>query len=396
VTGPPTATAARRAARRVTCCLVVAVLACLGVAGPAGAEREPPASPLISEAPEGWPEPPDVSAEAWVLVDAATGQILAERRGEQRRPVASTVKVLTALTVLDRVDVDDVVRVGEEVEVGGASVGLSPGDEWTVEQLLDGLLIRSGNDAAEALAVHVAGDMESFVELMAADAAALGLQDVVITEASGLGDGNELSARDLAVLSRVALSDPDLRELLGRETADLPGAGRVVNRNELLRDYPGATGVKTGYTEAAGFGLIGSAERDDVELVAVVLGSEEDPARFADATRLLDHGFEAYEPVTLGATWELVVAGGQHSLVAEEVTVVVPEPDDVTFGGLPPARPLIGLQAVELLADEAVLGTIDVEVDDGPAPVSGTAALGRVLVDEAYAGMRATTAADRW
>jgi D-alanyl-D-alanine carboxypeptidase len=393
----PSASGSRHRSSAYRCRWLVAVLVAASTfAAPAHAEREPPDSPLITEAPADWPQPPEVSAEAWLLVDVATGQILAEHRGEERRPVASTVKVLTALSVLDRADVDDVVVVGEEVEVGGASVGLSPGDEWTVEELLDGLLIRSGNDAAEALAVHVAGDMEAFVEQMAADAASLGLEDVVITEASGLDDGNELSARDLAVISRVALQDPDLRDLVGRETTDLPGLGSVVTRNELLGVYPGATGVKTGYTAAAGLGLVASAERDGVELVAVVLGSDEDPARFVDATRLLDHGFDAFEPVTLEATWELLVAGGQRSLVAEPVSVVVPEGADVSFGGLPPARPLVGLQEVGILADAAVLAEVDVEVDGGPPPASGTAALGRALVDEAYAGMRAATADGRW
>lgn len=376
--------------------LVVGLLVALTCTGPAYADREPPEPPLVTEVPAGWPQPPEVSAEAWVLADVATGQILAEHQGDERRPVASTVKVLTALTVLDRAEVDDTVVVGEEVEVGGASVGLSPGDEWTVEELLDGLLIRSGNDAAEALAVHVAGDMEAFVEQMAADAAALGLEEVVITEASGLDDGNELSARDLAVLARVALQDPDLRELLARETTELPGRGTVVTRNELLGDYPGATGVKTGFTDAAGYALVGSAERNGVELVAVVLGSDEDPARFVDATRLLDHGFETYEPVTLEAAWELPVAGGRRSLTAGPVPVVVPEGFDVALDGVPPARPLVGRQEVEVLADGAVLATVPVEVDGGPTPASGTAALGRVLVDEAYAGMRAATAEDRW
>ncbi len=363
---------------------------------PALAEREPPSSPLIAEAPAGWPEAPEVTAESWVLVDVATGQILAERRGEEVRPVASTVKVLTALTVLDRADIDDVVTVGEEVEVGGASVGLSPGDEWTVEQLLDGLLIRSGNDAAEALAVHVAGDMDSFVELMAEDAASLGLEDVVIAEASGLDDTNELSARDLAVLARVALQDPDLRELLGRETTDLPGVGSVVTRNELLGDYPGATGVKTGFTSAAGLGFVGSAARDGAELVAVVLATDDDPARFVDAARLLDFGFEAYEPVSLSADWELRVAGGERALSAEEVTVVVPTDAEVSYADLPPARPLVGVEPVEVVADGDGLGQVEVTIEGGPSPTSSTSALGRALVDEAYAGMRAATAADRW
>lgn len=388
--------AAAGALWRTACLLGLALLATLSVSPAALAQREPPEPPLLTRSPPSWPQPPEVSAEAWVLVDVATGQILAEHRGQQRRPVASTVKILTAMTVLDRAELDEVVEVGPEVEVGGASVGLSPGDRWTVEELLEGLLIRSGNDAAEALAVHVAGDMDTFVEQMVADAAALGLEDVVITEASGLQDGNELSARSLAHLARVALDDPELRALFARETADLPGLGTVATRNELLEEYSGATGVKTGFTAAAGLSFVGSARRDGVELLAVVLASDDDPARFEDAARLLDHGFDAYEPVTLAADGELVVAGGRRSLVAPQVTFTAPEGSEAAFDDLPPARPRAGAQELDVVVDGDVVGTVDVEIARPPAAVSGTPALGRALVDEVYAGMRATTARGRW
>jgi serine-type D-Ala-D-Ala carboxypeptidase (penicillin-binding protein 5/6) len=371
-------------------------LVAVPLGAPAHADRVPPSEPAIAGPVAGWPEAPEVTAEAFVLVDAETGQVLAEQRSRQRRPVASTIKVLTALTVLDRADVDDVVEVGDEVEVGGASVGLEPGDEWTIEQLLDGLLIRSGNDAAEALAAHVAGDLDAFIELMAQDAAALGLEDLTLTSVSGLDDGNLLSAADLASLARVALDDEQLRPLLGRARSSLPGVGEVVNRNELLEAYPDATGVKTGYTQAAGYSLVASARRDGRELVAVVLASDEDPARFQDAAALLDHGFEDYRSETMSTAIHLLVGGGAHEVSVPAAPVVVPSDAAVALALGPPARPEPGSLSVGLEVDGEVLGTVTGDVGEGPEPVTGGAVLGRALADGAYAGMRAATAEDAW
>lgn len=379
-----------------------AVLGCLAVAlagalaTPAAAERTAPEPPVIDEPIVTAPAPPELSAASWVLMDAATGQVLAEHDADRRRPVASTIKILTALSVVDRADLDERVTVGEEVVVGGASVGLRPGDEWTVEQLLDGLVARSGNDAAEALATHVAGDMASFVGQMADDAAALGLEEVVLTEASGLDDGNELSATDLAVIARVALSDPDLRGLFDRARVQLPRQGEVASRNELLEAYPGATGMKTGYTAAAGFSLVASAERGDRELIAVLLAADEDPARFQDAIALLDHGFDdfaAYEP---SLDWTLLVAGGRQALSLPPTAVVVPDDAALGWEGLPPPRPVRGAQSAWLTVDGLEVAELEVEIAGGPEPVAGTAALGRALVDEVYAGLRAAGAQQAW
>jgi serine-type D-Ala-D-Ala carboxypeptidase (penicillin-binding protein 5/6) len=376
--------------------LLLAALLASPLGGVAHAERVPPSRPAIAGPVAGWPEAPEVSADAYVLMDASTGQILAEDGAEERRPVASTIKVLTALTVLDRADRDDVVEVGEEVRVGGASVGLQPGDEWTIEQLLDGLLIRSGNDAAEALAAHVAGGLEEFVELMRQDAAALGIEDLTLTSVSGLDDGNLLSARDLATLARVALADEELRPLLGRARTSLPGLGQVVNRNELLDAYPDATGVKTGYTQAAGFSLIGSARRDGRELIAVVLDSGEDPARFRDAAGLLDHGFEEFRSETPSTAVRLLVGGGAHEVEVPPAPVVVPEAAEVGLALGPPIRPEPGPLAVGLEIDGQVLGEMAGEVGAGPEPVDSGAAVGRAMADGVYAGLRAATASDAW
>jgi serine-type D-Ala-D-Ala carboxypeptidase (penicillin-binding protein 5/6) len=376
--------------------MVLVVLLAPPLGGVAHAERVPPPSPAIAGPVEGWPEAPEVSADAFVLLDAATGQVLAEHGAEERRPVASTIKVLTALTVLDRAARDDVVEVGEEVQVGGASVGLQPGDEWTIEQLLDGLLIRSGNDAAEALAAHVAGGLDDFVELMRQDAAALGIDGLNLTSVSGLDDGNLLSARDLATLARVALDDDELRPLLGRARTSLPGLGQVVNRNELLGAYPDATGVKTGYTQAAGFSLVASARRDGRELIAVVLDAGEDPARFQDAAELLDHGFDEFRSETPSTTVRLLVGGGAHEVEVPPSPVVVPAAAEVGLAIGPPVRPEPGPISVGLEVDGETLGEVVGEVGAGPEPATSGAALGRAMADGVYAGLRAATASDAW
>lgn len=364
---------------------------------PAAAQPAPLPEPVIEGPVASAPDPPEVDAAAWMLMDAGTGQVLAEHRADQRRPVASTIKVLTALTVVERAEPDEIVEVGDEVNVGGASVGLRPGDRWRVEELLDALVARSGNDAAEALAAHVAGDMTAFVDLMREDAAALGLDDLVLTGASGLDDGNQVSARDLATIARVALRDERLRPVFARSIVDLPRRGQVATRNELLEAYPGATGMKTGYTSAAGFSLVASAERDGRELLAVVLDAGEDPARFQAAMALLDHGFDDFAATRLEVDWRLLVAGGDRPLRLGPVPVVLPEGADVGWEGLPPtAVAPVASDRVALEVDDRPVADLEVELGPGPEAVEGGSRLGRVLVDQAHAGMRAAIAHEAW
>ena len=292
---------------------------------PATAELEGPPDPVIERPGEDWPELAGGDVGAYLLLEAETGQTLAASGEDVRRPVASTVKILTALTVIERVDPADEVTVGSEVAaVPGAGVGLAPGDTWTVEQLLDALLSRSGNDAAEALAVHVGGDLPGFLALMDEEAASLGIADTDLVSASGLDDANELSARELAILGYAAITHDELRPFLGREQVTLPGIGPVPTRNELLLRYEDATGVKTGYTAAAGYGLVGSARRDDRELIAVVLDAGDEPARFEVVEQLLDLGFAAYEPRELAATLRYAVAGGSRTVTVDPTLVTVP------------------------------------------------------------------------
>lgn len=365
-----------------------------------GSVRFEPPPQLVSATPPtvAWPQPPGVTASSYVLLDVETGQVLAQRDPDARRAVASTIKVLTALSVLHRTHPDDVVTVGPEVgAIGGAGVGLRPGDRWTVRELLDALIVRSGNDAAVALAVHVGGSVEGFVDLMRADAAALGLEDVVLTSPSGLGDGNRLSARDLAVITRAALVTPSFREIAAQRTVTLPRLGAVTSRNELLGVLPDATGVKTGYTEAAGWSVIGSAERDGRELVAVVLDSRDEDARFRDATALIDHGFAAFARTELDLEAAVRRAGAWTQLRAGPVVVLLPR----TEGGRLLVDPLVTPEVGDLPDVLAVtyegeaLAELDVTVEADPRePVTGGGAIGRFVVDRVYAGLRARALAE--
>lgn len=358
------------------------------------------AVPLLSAAlPSGWPDPPAVAAEAFLLLDGRTGQTLAEHEADVPRPVASTVKVLTALTVVRRVDTSATVTVGQEVTgLEGASVGLRPGDTWSVTDLLEAVLVRSGNDAAMALAVHVGGTVEGFLELMREDARALGLDDFVLVSPSGLDDRNRLSARHLAVVTRAALEEPEIARLVAAAEVELPSERAAQTRNELLRTYPGATGVKTGYTAAAGWSVIASARRDGRTLIAVVLDSTGPDQRFTDAAALLDHGYEAFTPRTPERAFRIRVAGDAIEGRATGRALLVPVEEPELEVEVP-----VPVEAAELPSEVPVkwagttLDTAVIELDEAErGSASGGAALARYLVDRAYAAMRAANAAGTW
>lgn len=379
--------------------LAAAVAGLLVLTGPgvATAALEPGPTPLLDAPPMGWPRAIGVEAAAYLVLDVETGQVLAERDGDERRPVASTIKVLTALTALERTELDDQVTVGDEVlDVPGSSAGLEPGETWSVEDLIEALIARSGNEAAEAIAVHVAGSREAFLRQMEEDAASIGVEGLELVSVSGLDDGNLLSARDLALLSAAGLDHPELGPILARERVSLPGEGALLARNELLGSYPGATGVKTGFTDAAGYSLVGSAERGGREVVAVVLGAGPDPERFAIAGRLLDLGLDAYEQRTLAARIRFAVAGGRVDLVVPDTEVVVPAGDQARVELPVAARPPeAGLDVPVRVGDQQVAEvTATLDRDGAPDPVQdGTAAIGRAAVDGVYAALRARAAA---
>ncbi len=382
---------------------------------PAPADRGAPGIPLplvippsigSREPPPGWPGPPAVSAPSYLVVDAATGQTLAAKDADVRRPVASTVKILTALSVLRRASLDDLVTAGDEVRglaADAATVGLEPGEVWKVGDLLEALIARSGNDAALALAAGVGGTVEEFVGLMDSDARALGLDGVALHEPAGLGDRNRLSARDLADITRAALADPRFAALVAQRDVDLPGVGPVPSRNRLLRDYAGALGVKTGFTSAAGRCLIAAAERQGRRLIAVVLGSTLPEAHFSDARNLLDFAFGSFTPVQVARAeepeLELRVPGHWVSLDGPPTSLFAPVTEPVLDRTAElPVEAGPDLETTMVVQWHGVeVGKLQlVEVWSPPSVPGGASAVGNWLMDRAYAAMRSATAAHLW
>lgn len=236
--------------------------------------------------------PPAPAAEALLLIDRASGVTLVERDADTPRIVASTVKMLTALTVIRHAAFDEPVRISSAAaSTFGARIGVRAGEEHSVAVLLEGMMTRSGNDAALALAEHVAGSRTGFAELMRREAERLGIVDAVIEDPSGLADSNRLSARHLAIIADAVLAEPALKAAASQPSFAFGTRQPLPNRNRLIGNYPGATGVKTGFTTRAGNAVVASAERNGRELIAVVLGAHSDLARFRRAEQLLEYGF---------------------------------------------------------------------------------------------------------
>jgi D-alanyl-D-alanine carboxypeptidase (penicillin-binding protein 5/6) len=240
---------------------------------------------------------PAITAPAAILVDAGSGEVLWAKRAHQRRQVASTTKIMTALLALRRLRPHDVVTVDRSVpRVPLVREGLRAGERVQAWKLFYGLLLYSGNDDALALAIAAAGSRPAFVHAMNAEALRLDLRDTHFRSPSGVEDvDNYSSAWDLAALTRVALRDARFRAIVRTKRKQVawsaPTYSKIyLNKNLMLTRYPGANGVKTGYTSKAGRCLVASATRHGRTLVAVVLESRD---TYGDATKLLDLGFAA-------------------------------------------------------------------------------------------------------
>ncbi len=272
---------------------VFALLALLtmGAGGPVLQGSQPGDLPIYPEqiaAYQAAQQLPPLSAQAALLGDSDTNQVLATANDRQSRPMASTTKIMTALLVLERANLADPVVVSPAALVGGSTMGLAAGEVVTVEDLLWGLLLNSGNDAAMALAEHVAGSADAFVALMNQRAAELGMRNTRFANPHGLDEADHYSsAYDLWLVTQEALKYPLFSEMVAAPAHTAAGR-QLFNQNELLGSYPGADGVKTGTTLAAGQNLVGSVTADGHREIAVVLGSQD---RYSDAAAVFDHFF---------------------------------------------------------------------------------------------------------
>ena len=319
-------------------------------------------------------QPPEVSARGAILWDPADDRALHAK--DARRPLrpASTTKIMTVLLALERSDPDAIVTVSASAVRGAAGPGaatldLEVGQQLPLGDLLAALILRSGNDAAVAVAEHVAGSEAAFVDLMNARAEELGLNETQFLDATGLTDDPEhhSSARDLARLGEIAMQDRRFARWAATRTMFVPGIGDLESRNELLSSFTGADGVKTGYTRLAGMCLVASATRGGRQLFAVVLDSDNS---FEDAAALLRHGFSDYrraQPLAEGAVattyrW----AGAAVPLVASDTLgKTLPKPERARYRlRLEPRvqRPVARgakLATAELIVDGDVVERVD-------------------------------------
>lgn len=258
---------------------------------------------------------PAISAAASTVMHVETGTVVYEKNADGHMLIASTTKIMTALVVLEHCVLDEPVEIlPEYTAVEGSSMYLRVGETYTVEELLYGLMLASGNDAATALACHTAGSIEAFAQLMNEKAAALGLENTSFRNPHGLdAEGHYSTAHDLAALACYAMQNEQFRTIVSTNSMTI-GTQTYTNHNRLLRTYPGALGVKTGYTQAAGRILVSCAQRDNTQFVCVTIS---DPNDWDDHTRLLDWAFDEYEYreiVGMETAYALPVLSGEDAL----------------------------------------------------------------------------------
>lgn len=349
--------------------LLLGLLACALLAAPAGAAEKQPEKnqgaqsgksqgkqsgkkqqPKKKEKPK--PKTPaeklGIYAKSWAVIDARTGEVLLSQAAKKRLPIASTTKLMTAYVAMKEMPLDKVVRAAPyDAEYGESLLEMEAGEKISVRDLIYGLILKSGNDAAHTLAVRVAGSTKRFVAQMNRYAAALGLADTHYANPIGLdAKGNYSSARDLLTLTQRLLRMPEFAKISNTESVVLKSVSpprRIDTINELLLMEPWVTGVKTGHTWGAGYVLVGAGEKKGVELISVAIAAPTDETRYSDNLALLEYGFSQYQkkkPVKRGeefAEAEIRYSGGRLPLRAEHgIKVGIRKGQDLTFKVIAP------------------------------------------------------------
>lgn len=296
---------------------------------------------LLNEDDEVWPTVAtpstasglDIKAKGAVLIEQDSGTVLYEKGAHERVPIASVTKVMTLLLIMEAIDGgritwdESVTCSAKAASMGGSQIWLETGEIMTVEELVKAASVVSANDACAALAEHTYGTIEAFVAAMNGRAAELGLKDTNFVDCSGLDDSGYSCAYDVAMMSRELMKHKDIQKYTTIWMDSLRGGqSQLVNTNKLVRHYKGATGLKTGTTQAAGHCLAATATRDNTSFVAVVLGCATTADRFDGARAMLDYGFSGFvsytPPKELMKLSPIAVLGGQ----AESVEIAVDMP----------------------------------------------------------------------
>lgn len=263
---------------------------------------------------------PSVSAQSAAVIEMQTGKVLFEKNAYEKRPIASTTKIMTTLLTLESGDLDEPFTVDPAaIKVEGSSMGLQEGDTVTKRNLCYGMLLPSGNDAANSAAIKLAGSFEAFSEMMNKKAQDIGMSSTYFVTPSGLdAKGHGSSAYDMALLAREAMKNPDFREICSQQTAKLsygnpPYDRWLKNTNKLLGMYDGCIGIKTGFTDDAGRCLVSAAERNGITLIAVTLKA---PSDWEDHKAMLDYGFSKLSlvsPQLPGDFTSVPMVGGEEN-----------------------------------------------------------------------------------
>jgi D-alanyl-D-alanine carboxypeptidase (penicillin-binding protein 5/6) len=319
---------------------------------------------------QGLPPPPSLAAKSWVLMDVASGAVLVNHEGSVRLPPASLTKLMTShVAALElqrgRLKENDLVLVSEKAwRMGGSKMFIRVGNQVAVKDLLQGIIVQSGNDASIALAEHIAGGEDTFAAMMNDEAKRLGLADTRFVNATGWpAEGHYSSALDMAKLARAIILEDPAHYALYKEKEFVWNDIRQPNRNLLLWRDPSVDGLKTGHTEEAGYCLVASAERNGQRLIAVVFGTTSEEARAQETAKLLGYGFNFFESKVFYRQGETIQTVEVWKGAASSVKVGVAS----NFAAALPKRAAGGYQArVVLLAGERI------------APIEKGAALGRV------------------
>lgn len=299
----------KRGLTRFACAMLA-----LALVMPAAAYAEEKTGKSQEQAPQVDLAPNAVSA---VLMDADTGTVLYEKNKGQKLPPASITKIMTMVLIMEALDQgkiksDEKVRTSEyAASMGGSQIFLEPGEEMTVDEMLKGIAMASGNDASVAMAEKIAGTEEAFVSMMNARAKELGMNDTHFVNVNGLpAENHYTSAHDIALMSRELLKHEEITKYTGqyqdylRKDSEKPFW--LVNTNKLVRFYSGADGLKTGYTSEAKFCLSATAKRDNLRVVAVVLGEPNTKTRNAEVTKMFDYAFSQYTSLPIFKTGDVI------------------------------------------------------------------------------------------
>lgn len=309
----------------------------------------------------------DLTAKSAILIEANTGKVIYERNADERRPPASTTKMMTLIVALENGKLDDLVTASENAsQTEGSTMWLSSGEKMKMSDLLYGMMLVSGNDATVAIAEHISGTVPKFASLMNIKAKAIGVKSTNFTNPNGLPDDKHYStARDLARIAAYGYKNPQFADIVGTVRKVMPWPGKneprdLYNENKLLWQYEGGNGVKTGYTDAAGRCLVAAAKRNGVQLIAVILDGD---YMWTDSIKLLDYGFSKISPYKVINKGDILkTANVQEGKINQ---IALASAADIVLGTVPEERDRI---------------TSVVEVDKVVAPIVAGQAVGRVKV----------------